>query len=216
MQTSVKLATYGDVAKYLNERSIPASMVNDMFRASCIHGVSMIDATSKGQLASKIWLSETMQHVLHQKLMNVLICGGWYGTLIPIFNRYNSVGHYTSIDIDPHCEEVLNTVVASVREETDVTTKTADMYSYDYSTHDLIINTSTEHIVSISEWLRRIPSGKLVVMQNNNMYGYDGHVNCKSSIEEFLLEVETLLRVYYSGELILPDYKRFMVCGMMK
>ena len=216
MNLSLELKTYGEVSDFLNKKSIPASMLNDMFRATALHGVSMLDATSKGQLASKIWLSDTIGHLLHQRFKNVLICGGWYGTLIPIFNHYNRSEEYTSIDLDPECELVLNMVVSSVRENTVVTAKTVDMYVYDYIPHDLIINTSTEHIPSIVDWLSLIPRGKTVLLQNNNMYGYDGHVNCKSTLEEFSLEVKDHMNIVYSGKLVLPDYTRFMICGMKK
>lgn len=216
MKNTVELKTYGDVAMYLSKKCIPASMLNDIFRAAVIHSVPMTDATSKGQLASKIWLSETVRHLLHQRFNNVLLCGGWYGTLIPIFNHYNQSDGYTSIDIDPSCKAVFDTVVSSVRETKEVVSKTADMYGYDYVDHDLIINTSTEHISDIKKWLSNLPSGKTVLMQNNNMYGYEGHVNCKSSIEEFLHEVEPVLRVLYHGSLVLPDYTRFMICGIVK
>jgi UDP-N-acetylmuramyl tripeptide synthase len=77
---------------------------------------------------------------------------------------------------------------------------------------DTIINTSCEHISDFAEWYNKIPNGKLVVLQSNNYYEVEEHVNCVSDIYEFkdMAPMSTLL---YMGMRELPKYTRFMLIG---
>ena len=77
---------------------------------------------------------------------------------------------------------------------------------------DTIINTSCEHIENFDDWYAKIPDGKLVVLQSNNYYEVEEHVNCVGSIEEFAVKAP-MDNILYSGELELPKYKRFMLIG---
>jgi hypothetical protein len=77
---------------------------------------------------------------------------------------------------------------------------------------DTIINTSCEHIANFEEWYAKIPNGKLVVLQSNNYYEIEEHVNCVGSIEEFAVKAP-MNNILYSGELELTKYKRFMSIG---
>ena len=77
---------------------------------------------------------------------------------------------------------------------------------------DTIINTSCEHIDNFVEWYEKIPTGKLVVLQNNNFFEVNEHVNCVNDLEEFA-DQAPLSKILYEGELELPKYKRFMRIG---
>ena len=75
-----------------------------------------------------------------------------------------------------------------------------------------IINTSCEQIENFSEWYDLIPNDKLVVLQSNNYYEVEEHVNCVKDIKEFG-NMARMTGPLYAGELELPKYKRFMLIG---
>jgi hypothetical protein len=77
---------------------------------------------------------------------------------------------------------------------------------------DTIINTSCEHVKDFSRWWEKIPAGKLLVLQSNNLFTAAGHENCFESLAAFAASAP-LTKTYFSGEHELPDYKRFMLIG---
>ena len=77
---------------------------------------------------------------------------------------------------------------------------------------DTIINTSCEHIEKVTEWFNAIPRDKLVVLQSNNYFEIDDHVNCVKDITEFKQQAP-LSNIIYEGELELEKYTRFMLIG---
>jgi len=77
---------------------------------------------------------------------------------------------------------------------------------------DIIINTSCEHIEKFTEWFNAIPRDKLVVLQSNNYFEIDDHVNCVKDITEFKQQAP-LSNIIYEGELELEKYTRFMLIG---
>lgn len=78
---------------------------------------------------------------------------------------------------------------------------------------DTIINTSCEHIENFSKWYDKIPEGKLVILQSNNFFEVDEHVNCSKDIDEF--KAQAPCKEYlYTGTLDLEKYNRFMIIGI--
>ena len=77
---------------------------------------------------------------------------------------------------------------------------------------DTIINTSCEHIPNFTEWYNKIPVGKLVVLQSNNYFEVDEHVNCSVDLEDFSRQT-SMSSTLYEGELQLEKYTRFMKIG---
>ena len=51
------------------------------------------------------------------------------------------------------------------------------------------------------------------VLQSNNYFDVDEHVNCSHSLDEFAFQTP-MQRVWYEGELELGHYKRFMRIGI--
>jgi hypothetical protein len=76
-----------------------------------------------------------------------------------------------------------------------------------------VINTSCEHILDFSTWYNKIPKGKLLVLQSNNFFEVEEHVNCAVDVEDFD-KMCTMSDTLYIGELELPKYKRFMKIGI--
>jgi len=77
---------------------------------------------------------------------------------------------------------------------------------------DTIINTSCEHIEKFTEWFNAIPRDKLVVLQSNNYFEIDDHVNCVKDLNQFKQQAP-LSNIIYEGELELEKYTRFMLIG---
>lgn len=189
---------------------------------------AMVDAFSLGQLKSKLWLIDN----LPDNLGIVFICAGWYGTLASLmFDRARSkFEKIRSFDIDGSCAAVADTMNRTwVMDGWQFKASTLDILDIDYPTEhvtyradgssleliempDTIINTSCEHIENFAVWYDKIPHGTTVILQSNNFSALEEHVNCVDSIEEFATTapMDTIL---YSGELDLPNYRRFMLIG---
>ena len=77
---------------------------------------------------------------------------------------------------------------------------------------ETIINSSCEHIEKFTEWFNAILKDKLVVLQSNNYFEIDDHINCVKNITEFKQQAP-LSNIIYEGELELEKYTRFMLIG---
>lgn len=163
------------------------------------------DMFSSGQLKSKEWLISELDK-LNIKRKKILIAGAWYGTLGVMIKKKFPTANITMLDIDARCKRFVDNVIYNLENTRYIT---EDMYKHDYQ-EDIIINTSCEHIPDLLKWLITIPENKIVIMQSNNYFNCDGHVNCVNSIDEFI-EKSTLTNILYSGELITNMYTRYML-----
>lgn len=80
---------------------------------------------------------------------------------------------------------------------------------------NLIINTNAEHMPSIwfDKFVNRPQStDPLYVIQTNNLFGVEEHVNCVHSVDH-LIKKFNMSRIEFAGELQLKGYKRFMIIG---
>ena len=189
------------------------------------------DCFSRGQLSSKIWLVNELKK-LDLDLGTVFLCAGWYATVsVMLFENNLKVDKIRSFDIDPSCvdiaerfnkpweidawkfkavtEDILNlnyneTVYEVSKPDGSVITLT--------DVPDTIINTSCEHIENFNQWYESIPNGKLLVLQTNDYFGIEDHVNCVNSLEEFS-DMTPMKECLYQGELELPKYRRFLRIG---
>ena len=191
------------------------------------------DCFSRGQLQSKMWLVSELE-AIDIDLGTVFLCAGWYATLaVMLFESKIKVDKIRSFDIDPTCVDIAEVFNKPwFVDQWRFKSVTQDIMDINYNEHtwqywstannrmsypitdmpDTIINTSCEHIPNFEEWYAKIPDGKLVILQSNNYYEVDEHVNCVSSIEEFSTSAP-MTTVLYNGELELPKYKRFMLIG---
>jgi len=150
-----------------------------------------------------------------------------------LFQSKCNIDKIRSFDIDESCLQIADTINRNqVKEDWKFKSITQDIMDIDYNKHEwqiwsntnnrmnypitdtpnTIINTSCEHIENFEEWYAKIPSGKLVILQSNNFFEVDEHVNCVNDINEFK-RMSPMNTVLYSGELQLPKYYRFMLIG---
>jgi hypothetical protein len=192
------------------------------------------DCFSRGQLESKLWLINELTKC-NLSLGTVFLCAGWYATLATmLFESGIDVDKIRSFDIDSTCVDIAEVFnkpwfVDGWRFKS----ITQNIMDIDYNEHawecwsndnnrmshpitdspDTIINTSCEHIENFEEWYAKIPYGKLVILQSNNFYEIDEHVNCVADIDEFIATAPMTTQLY-AGELELPKYNRFMLIGI--
>ena len=174
-----------------------------------------MDAFWRGQIASKEWLIlELMRYKSEVKPWpNIDIHGGWVGTLASLlFQSDMFINHINSIDIDPDCQKIAETMNQMEFEAGRFHAVTSDMCVF-RSDAEIVINTSFEHISQdeYDLWLSRLPQNSLIVLQSNN-YDIPEHVRIAKDLEEFKSQAQ-LEKVFYAGERDMHLYKRFMIIG---
>ena len=169
----------------------------------------------KGQVNSKIWLINKLTEVINaNNETSITIYGGWNGVLASLlFNSSISVDKITSVDIDPTCESIAETMNKLYQIAGKFSAITADMCEHQ-TLADIVINTSCEHVTpeQFRTWLSRMPEQATIVLQSNDYFACKEHVNCVSSLDEFIKQAP-LSTILFAGELRLPLYKRFMIIG---
>ena len=170
----------------------------------------------KGQIRSKVWLTQELQGFVPVTPQKVVIYGGWNGVLASIlFNSKLNIDHITSVDIDPNCQEVAYTVNKRQEILGRFSAVTADMC--DYATEaDIVINTSCEHITQhqYEKWIENQPSDATYVLQSNDYDSLNEHINCVYDLNEFTSK--SMIKPYYRGILDTPKYNRYMLIGKKK
>tara|TARA_X000001036_G_C20647748_1_gene793722 strand:+ start:524 stop:1618 length:1095 start_codon:yes stop_codon:yes gene_type:complete len=189
------------------------------------------DCFSRGQLKSKQWLIDTLT-ACEVELGTVFLCAGWYATLATMLFESNiKVDKVRSFDIDPSCRSIAETFNKPwVKDEWLFKACTKDIMdiNYEYESYEVqradgtscplndtpntIINTSCEHIPNFKQWYDKIPAGRLVILQGNNYFEIEEHVNCATDLDDFS-KMSPMEHVYYEGELELEKYKRYMKIG---
>jgi hypothetical protein len=171
-----------------------------------------MDAFWSGQIKSKEWLINCLDEHVHFG-SSIDIHGGWVGLLASMMFQSNiPVTCIRSVDIDPHCEHIATEMNRLEYNDGKFKAVTGDMINI-RSDCDIIINTSTEHIThdEYELWLSGLPQNSLIVIQNNNYFECEEHINCKHDLQEFIHS--SGLTVKFAGELKLAKYTRFMIIG---
>lgn len=171
-----------------------------------------LDAFWSGQLDSKVWLVEEINKINYQP-SDVYIFGGWIGVLSSILLQSSKfpITKLFSIDIDPWCEDIANTVCQPYRNNI-FKAITSDMGAYEYeTTPTIVINTSTEHVTQdvYDSWYNNIPNGTLVIIQGNDFFACDEHIRCSDNLNSFITQ-NHVINPLFAGELQTDLYKRFM------
>lgn len=189
------------------------------------------DCFSRGQLESKLWLVRELKKC-KVDLGIVFLCAGWYATLaVMLFESGIKIDKIRSFDIDDSCKSIAEIFNKKwILEDWKFKPATYNIMDIDYSqftytvkrsdettceltdSPDTIINTSCEHIEQFTEWYKKIPQGKLVILQSNNYFEIEDHVNCSKNLKEFSASAP-MNQILFEGELELPKYTRFMKIG---
>lgn len=213
-------------ARMLDQNNVPVQMVTQLMCSKYIGELEhdapsyeeLRDMFSEGQMASKLWLAYNLNEWLEDEasfLKKAAIVGSWFGTLASILQMTDLKRlRYTLVDIDPRCQRVLDFVMPFPIPSL-VDPVTDNMYGFDYTGYDLVINTSCEHVHSLEEFIAPIEDNTRIVLQSNNfVHGHD-HINCVRSAEEFaeMAKDAGMREIAVQGTLKCYAYDRFMIMG---
>jgi hypothetical protein len=189
------------------------------------------DVMSRGQLKSKKWLVDELSN-LNLSLGTMFLCAGWYASIVPLMQEAKlDFEKIRSFDIDPNVWKIAETFNADlVNEGWQFKASTQDIMHIDYIEHNYntekldgaiipltdmphtIVNTSCEHIPNFTDWYNLLPEGRLIILQSNNYFEIEEHINCSSSLKEFS-QSAPMQETLYEGELDLGQYTRYMKIG---
>jgi hypothetical protein len=193
---------------------------------------NLAHSLNKNQVASKKWLVTELTQAMGEPIGTVYVLGGWYGVLSAMLLNEAELGvaRAISIDIDPGCEPVAMLLNRRHVDSGRFLAVTRDMAELDYRHDrfptpagdgpatefecrpDLIINTSCEHLDDFDRWYRAVPKDTLMVLQSNDYFSCEEHVNCVAGLSAFRAQAP-MADLRYQGELPLKRYTRFMLIG---
>ena len=196
------------------------------------------DGFSRSQVASKRWLVDSLK-AISPIWGNIVIMAGWFGQMVEFLDPDIAYNKIRVVELDPELCRSSDLVFNLSRLEgyrvksicADINQLTLYKTGYEWTVSNfrddtsytekflpkLIINTSAEHMTE--EWFhqlrfKQLESDPVVVLQSNNMFDGDGHVNCVHSVNHMKKKFP-MREVLFEGELQLPGYKRFMLIGQL-
>jgi hypothetical protein len=181
------------------------------------------DALSRNQIKSKKWLLDKLSgYLASNKRVNIfaskaeptaILVVGWVGILPFLANMQEiKLGKVVNIDIDSSVHDAaasLNTSFNPFYSNLNKDIRLVDFFAYKNA---LVIDTIVEHFKNHGAWIKTLPAGTEVVLQGNNMFDVVDHVNCHSSLQEFVKSCG-LSKIKWQGELVLHKCNRYMVIG---
>ena len=206
-------------------------------------GKALTDAFSRGQLRSKLWVSDTVKDLDIDLGDMIYVCAGWYGVLPAILFERNEARNILSFDSDASTDNPADTLnkeqtIDGLRFKAVVQDihalkykdESFDVNHYQYTEMtefettkqsmpvkmdaSCVINTSCEHIVDFDKWWAGIPDGMLVIMQNNDFDDEDHeHADDTVTSLEEFTKRLNMSETLYEGTLALEEYNRYMAIG---
>jgi hypothetical protein len=164
------------------------------------------DCLSSGQLLSKLWCLEQVSILKTQglKLNRLHHLGCWHGLL----SKYLDSNFVTLVETDLKSLNLagrINPKASKVLEDATVYCK-----NYVVEDYDCVLNTSCEHMEDT--WITYLNPKTLVIAQSTNFVLGEGHINTKTSLDEFQRSLN-LSKVLYCDSLEFPMYDRYMIIG---
>ena len=169
---------------------------------------TIVNSINDNQVQSKEWLIENCFEYFDMfNDAKTVVVAGWYGLLGDMLYRGEYCSNITICDMDPKCREFGKRLYPHLKHITQ------RMSEIDVSDYDQIICTACEHIGDdeLNEFLSKKKRSALTVLQSNDYFGIDGHINCKNLLKDF--ENSVNLQIIKTLELQTEKYKRFMIIG---
>lgn len=199
------------IGKFIN-RDISQNMdlIKIIGKISDNHIVKTIaNSVNENQNLSKEWLVDNIKTKMDMyDNPKICVAAGWYGMLADRMSTFTDK-RVVSFDINPECITIGKMMYPNVQ------FKTADIKTFNAKPYDVIICTSCEHFSDdvLNQFLDSRDKGNcLVVLQSNNYFGIDEHVNCKESLKDFQKSVR--IRALNTLEKRINDkFDRYMLIG---
>lgn len=170
----------------------------------------LIDSFSDSQFDSKIQVMDALNKTdVLSKQPVVMIWGSWFASIIvPMLLPYASKIYCVDLD------EKANLMNKRLHKDDKIEVITKDVFKEGLGcvdNTDLFINTSGEHMPPLNEYeyLRFIKSDAIFLIQSNNMFGIEGHVNCSKTIEDFKKQMPTGFEIIYESSIPIREYHRY-------
>ena len=181
--------------------------------AEARNNTDLLDSVSPNQFKSKEMLIKMVEDLqLVDQNSEIVIFGGWYGSiLIPAFNYVDKI---TLIDKDKNVIGIAKNRLFNHYHNVDFISKDVFDWAPDskrIKTCNLIINTSCEHMRPMKEL--QLDTKAYFAFQSNNMRSIEGHINCVSSLDEFIKQLPDNAKILDKG--IIEDSRgiRFTLVG---
>ena len=181
--------------------------------AEARNNTDLLDSVSPNQFKSKEMLIKMVEDLqLVDQNSEIVIFGGWYGCiLIPAFNYVDKI---TLIDKDKNVIGIAKNRLFNHYHNVDFISKDVFDWAPDskrIKTCNLIINTSCEHMRPMKEL--QLDTKAYFAFQSNNMRSIEGHINCVSSLDEFIKQLPDNAKILDKG--IIEDSRgiRFTLVG---
>lgn len=169
---------------------------------------SIINSLNDNQVKSKNWLIEKSKDYF--SLLNdpkICVAAGWYGHLADKLSTFTNE-QIVSFDKDPITKKIGQKLYSNIL------FKVEDVINFKFEKYDVIACTSCEHIEQdvLDNMIYRARAGSLIILQSNNYFEIEDHINCYNSVDEFekSLKLNTIL---FKGTLKLNKYDRYMIIG---
>tara|TARA_Y100001937_G_scaffold125836_1_gene193571 strand:+ start:1041 stop:1679 length:639 start_codon:yes stop_codon:yes gene_type:complete len=172
----------------------------------------ILDQFSHSQLVSKRWAVDELRAYIKQE-DSIAVIGGWYG----LMSHMLCESGITNTIIDYEIDEICIDFHYKFKVHDNIMIEYKDGFKmFDSREHNgndkVIICTACEHIdeEDLYEYMSIKNPHARVLLQSNNMYDVDSHINCHESIDHF---IETLpdMSVLYKGTKKIGNYERYMV-----
>lgn len=178
----------------------------------------MIDYTalSHGQIESKVWLCEELEKRLPDHA-RIALLGGWYGmtAFLLLSRRQTNIQYIKSYDIDPKVESIADKINnAYVFDDWKFKAFTKDVNQVDLSEFNVVINTSSEHILD-KTWFTNLQDQLIVIQGTDQIHDDNEEHDYVFSLEQF--ELKYPMNILYKGQktFTYPDksFNRYMLIG---
>lgn len=233
-EDNMKLKEISSALSVLFPEELIFKIINKFYRQTQL---DLSDAFSRSQVKSKIWLVTELSKI-QKDFDNIVILAGWHGQLVKYFDNI-TFKKIKNVELDTDAclisDDIVNldliqdyqvkAVHANINELT-LTKKGYEFQIENFKNPDqkkfnerfspnLIINTSAEHMSE--DWFnairfKELESNPIVVIQSNNLFDIEEHINCVHSIDHMKKKFP-MREILYEGELQLQGYKRIMLIG---
>jgi hypothetical protein len=172
---------------------------------------SIIGSVNPKQQECKDWLiDESSKYIEVMQDPKICVAAGWYGLLASKLRDFTE-NEILSFDIDPMCKTIGKKLY---KNDYGIKFDTKDIKEFYPNEYDILVCTSCEHITDddLNNFLSRGKKSSLIILQSNNYFDLEEHINCKNNIGEFEWSVN--IEPLYRGELDMGKYTRYMLIGL--
>ena len=169
---------------------------------------SIINSVNHNQTKSKLWLVNKARPFVEMiPEPSICVAAGWYGHLAGLF-RELTYGKIVSYDMDPQCGEI----GSKLQKGKNINFLTEKMQEFDPYNFNINICTSCEHKEQqdLNNYIDKMSRSSLKILQSNNYFEIEEHINCKNNLEDFVSEFK-IGKLLFKGTLEMEKFHRYMV-----